>query len=225
MRFNFPTSLVLGAALVFLLAMAAPALHAQSSYTAQLSGLVTDSSGAVVPGAKVILTDEATSVATTVVTNSNGVYVLTNLRPATYTIRAEAANMAPQERKSVVLAVSQQATLDFALSPGTISTSVTVTEQAPLLDTGSASLGTTVTNEYVRDIPLTNRSFFGLVFLAGGVTETAGQGTEDSYPQGTNFDCRNTGGRRTHQRAGTRRRRHDKYVLHAFGGDRPGIQS
>ena len=64
---------------------------------------------------------------------------------------------------------------------------VTVTEQAPLLDTGNASLGTDVTNEYVRDIPLSNRSIFGLVFLAGGVTETAGQGTEDSYPSGTNF--------------------------------------
>src|SRR5437867_1922445 len=44
-----------------------------------------------------------------------------------------------------------------------------------------------VTNEYVRDIPLANRSMFGLVFLAGGVTETAGQGTNDSYPSGTNF--------------------------------------
>ena len=60
-------------------------------------------------------------------------------------------------------------------------------EQAPLFDTGNASLGTDVTNEYVRDIPLSNRSMFGLVFLAGGVTETAGQGTDDSYPTGTNF--------------------------------------
>jgi len=87
----------------------------------------------------------------------------------------------------MVLAVSQQATLDFTLSPSTVSESVTVTGQAPLLDTGNASLGTDVTNEYVRDIPLPDRSFFGLVFLAGGVTETAGQGTTDSYPAGTNF--------------------------------------
>jgi hypothetical protein len=180
-------TIALAAVLLFLCAMVAPALRAQSSYTAQLSGVVTDSSGGVVPGAKVTLTDESTSIATTANTNGNGVYVLTNLRPATYLIRVEAPNLAPQERKGVVLAVSQQATLDFALSPVSISATVTVTEQAPLLDTGSASLGTDVTNEYVRDIPLINRSMFGLVFLAGGVTETAGQGTTDSYPSGTNF--------------------------------------
>jgi hypothetical protein len=179
--------LALAATLLFLCAMASPSLRAQSSYTAQLTGVVTDSSGGVVPGAKVILTDEATNVPTSAVTNGNGVYILNNLRPASYTIRAEASNLAPQVRKGVVLAVRQQATLDFALSPVSISASITVTEQAPLLDTGSASLGTDVTNEYVRDIPLINRSMFGLVFLAGGVTETAGQGTTDSYPSGTNF--------------------------------------
>jgi hypothetical protein len=77
--------------------------------------------------------------------------------------------------------------VDVTVTPGTVSTSVTVTTQAPLLDTSDASLGTDITNEYVRDIPLPNRSFFGLVFLSGGVTETAGQGTNDSYPSGTNF--------------------------------------
>ena len=87
----------------------------------------------------------------------------------------------------MVLAVSQQANINVVVTPGSVSTSITVTTQTPLLDTANASLGTDVTNEYVRDIPLSNRSYFGLVFLAGGVTETAGQGTEDTYPTGTNF--------------------------------------
>jgi hypothetical protein len=160
---------------------------AQSTYTAQLTGVITDSTGGVIPGAKVTLTDEATGVGTTYVTDSRGIYVFTGVRPATYTIRVEAANLAPQERKGVALAVSQQATLDFRLSPGVVSETITVTEQAPLLDTGNAALGTDVTNEYVRDIPLINRSMFGLVFLAGGVSETTGSGTQDSYPSGTNF--------------------------------------
>ena len=168
-------------------AAAPPLLHGQSTYTSQLTGVVTDSSGAAVAGASVVLTDEATNIPITTVTNANGVYVLTNLRPVSYSIRVEAPNFTSQERRGVVLAVSQQATLDFSLVPGTITTSIIVTEQAPLLDTGNASLGTDVTNEYVRDIPLPNRSFFSLVFLAGGVTETAGQGTADSYPSGTNF--------------------------------------
>jgi hypothetical protein len=160
---------------------------AQSTYTAQLTGVVTDASGGVVPGARVTLTDEATNLGTTHTTDAHGIYVFTGVRPATYSIRVEAPNMAVQERKGLVLAVSQQATLDLTVSPGTVSEIMMVTEQAPLLDTGNASLGTDVTNEYVRDIPLINRSMFGLVFLAGGVTEAAGSGTQDSYPSGTNF--------------------------------------
>jgi Carboxypeptidase regulatory-like domain/TonB dependent receptor len=162
-------------------------LHGQSTYTGKLSGEVTDSSGAVIAGAKVTLTDVTTNVKTTVTTDTKGVYVLTGLRPGTYTLLVEAQNLAPVERKDIVLAVSQEANLNFTLAPGSVSTSVTVTEQAPLLDTGNATLGTDVTNEYVRDIPLPDRSFFGLVFLAGGVTEAAGSGIQDSYPAGTNF--------------------------------------
>ena len=120
-------------------------------------------------------------------TDNRGIYVFTGVRPATYTIKVEAPNFGTQERKGVVLAVTQQATIDFVLSPGSLSSTITVTDQAPLLDTGDASLGTDVTNEYVRDIPLINRSLFGLVFLAGGVTETTGAGTTDNYPAGTNF--------------------------------------
>jgi hypothetical protein len=161
--------------------------RAQSTYTGQISGEVTDSSGGIIVGAKVTATDTATNVQTSATTDSKGVYVLTSLRPATYTILVEAPNLGSVERKDVVLAVSQQANMNFTLAPGSVTTSVTVSDQAPLLDTGNASLGTDVTNEYVRDIPLINRSFFGLVFLSGGVTETAGQGTSDSYPAGTNF--------------------------------------
>lgn len=165
-----------------------PALvTSQATYTAQLSGTVTDSSGGVVPNAKVILTDDATNVAVNSVTDDHGTYVFTGLRPAKYTLRIEAENFERAEVKEVVLGVSQQANINVVVRPGSVSSSVTVTTQAPLLDTANASLGTDVSNEYVRDIPLTNRSYFGLVFLAGGVTETAGQGTEDSYPTGTNF--------------------------------------
>ena len=179
---------ILRTALVIILLLSAPVLTlSQATYTAQLTGTVTDSSGGVVVGAKVTLTDEATNIPSTAVADDRGVYVFTGLRPGSYKLHVNATNFAPVERTNLVLAVNQRATLDVTLNPGSVSASVTVTTQAPLLDTADASLGTDVTNEYVRDIPLTNRSFFGLVFLAGGVTETAGQGTEDSYPSGTNF--------------------------------------
>jgi hypothetical protein len=172
---------------LFLTVLLSPVGRGQSTYTAQLTGVVTDASGAVVPGVKVTLTDEGTAVPANTITDNHGIYVFTGVRPSTYTIRVDASNMEPQERRGVTLAVSQQATLNFTLKPGSVSESITVTEQAPLLDTGNAALGTDVTNEYVRDIPLINRSMFGLVFLAGGVTETTGSGTQDSYPSGTNF--------------------------------------
>jgi len=176
------------ATLLFLLALAfAPAIRAQSTYTAQLTGVITDSSGGVIASAKIILTDEATNVPVSTTTNDKGIYVLTGLRPAKYTLRVDAPGFTPAERRGITLAVSQETTLDLSLAPRGVLETVTVTEQVPLLDTGSASLGTDVTNEYVRDIPLVNRSFFSLVFLAGGVTESAGSGTEDTYPSGTNF--------------------------------------
>ena len=188
MIFDFRNNAVkLGVALILVICSGGQYAAAQSTYTAQLSGVVSDSSGGVIGGAKVTLTDEGTGVGITSVTDQRGIYVFTGQRPATYTIRVEAPSFGAQERKGLVLAVSQQATLDFTLSPVGVAETVTVTDQVPLLDTGNASLGTDVTNEYVRDIPLVNRSFFSLVFLAGGVTETAGQGTEDTYPQGTNF--------------------------------------
>jgi hypothetical protein len=184
---GFRTCMAILVVVIILISGVFSSASAQSSYTAQLSGVVTDSSGAVIPDAKVTLTDAATNVGATYATDNRGIYVFTGVRPGTYVIRVEAPNLASQERKGVTLAVSQQANMDFILNPGTVSESVTVTDQAPLLDTGNAALGTDVTNEYVRDIPLNNRSMFGLVFLAGGVTETTGSGTQDSYPSGTNF--------------------------------------
>ena len=71
--------------------------------------------------------------------------------------------------------------------PLSVSETMEVTETAPLLDTESATLGTDISSEYVHELPLANRNFFGLTFLAAGVTEVAGSGTNDNYPSGTNF--------------------------------------
>ena len=159
----------------------------QASYTAQLRGMVTDLSGAVMQNATVTITNDGTNVTTTAHTDERGLYLLTGLRPSTYTIKAEAAGFQGVENKNVVLAVDQQATLNFNLKPVSVNTTVEVTEAPPLLDTDNAAIGTDVSNEYVRDIPLYNRSLYGLVFLAGGVTETTGSGINDNYPSGTNF--------------------------------------
>jgi len=159
----------------------------QASYTAQVRGVVTDKSGAVVQNATVTITNQGTNLATTARTDDHGLFTVTGLRPDSYSIKVEAQGFEPIERKGVVLQVNQQTTMDFSLKPPGVSETVEVTGAMPTLDTESAAIGTDITNEYVRDIPLLNRSFFGLAFLAGGVTETSGAGINDNYPSGTNF--------------------------------------
>src|SRR6059058_1657014 len=154
--------------------------HAQASYTAQIRGTVTDQSGAVVQNAKVTITNIGTNISTVAKTDSKGLYLLAGLRPDRYVIKAEAPGFRGQEQKDIVLQVDQQTTINFALSPASVVTTIEVTQAAPLLDTESAALGTDVTNEYVRDIPLYGRNMFNLVFLAGGVTETTG--ADITYP-------------------------------------------
>ena len=138
-------------------------------------------------GAKVTLTDVATAIATTTETNEKGIYTLNGLRPGKYNLLVEQSGFQRAEAQNFELGVSQQAVINFSLHLGSTSSSVSVNESVPLLDTGSATLGTTISGNTTRDIPLYGRSYFRLVFLSGGVTESPGSGSRDSYPSGTNF--------------------------------------
>ena len=167
--------------------LASLVLNAQAGFEAQIRGTVTDHTGGVVPGALVTLTNASTNIPATTKTDAQGLYTFNGLRPARYSLAVEAAGFARYEARDIVLAVSQQAVVNVTLQIGTLASSVNVTESAPLLDTGSATIGTTVSGATTRDIPLYGRSYFGLVFLSGGVTESPGSGVSDNYPSGTNF--------------------------------------
>src|SRR5208283_2534988 len=119
--------------------------------------------------------------------DDKGSYFFTGLRPSTYDVKAEAPGFRTSERTNVVLAVDQESSLNFKMQLAGVSTSVEVTQTAPLLDTENATLGTEITSQYVKELPLAGRDFFGLTFLAAGVTEVAGSGASDNYPSGTNF--------------------------------------
>jgi hypothetical protein len=160
---------------------------AQGSYRAQLRGVVTDASGALVPNATVTIRNVGTNISSVAHTDNKGSYYFTGLAPTTYDVKAEATGFRSAERTSVVLAVDQESSLNFKLEiAGTLATMVVTTTQ-PLLDTENATLGTDITSEYIKELPLINRSFFGMMFLSAGVTEVAGSGTNDNYPSGTNF--------------------------------------
>lgn len=178
------SSLIVGFFAITLIS--APAFG-QGNYEAQVRGTVTDQTGAVVTKATITVTNDATGISQTTHADEHGQYFVVGLRPAVYTIKAESKGFRVNEKKNVVLQVDQQTAVDFTLHPLGVSETMEVTTTAPLLDTDSATLGTEITSEYVKEIPLVNRSFFGLTFLSGGVTEAAGSGTTDNYPTGTNF--------------------------------------
>jgi hypothetical protein len=152
-----------------------------------LRGVVSDTTGAVVANATVTIRDVGTNISSSAHTDDKGAYYFTGLRPSTYAVKAEAAGFRPAEQTGVVLAIDQESSLNFKLDLAGVSTTIDVTATQPLLDTDNATLGTDITSEYVKELPLINRSYFGLMFLSAGVTEVAGSGTTDNYPSGTNF--------------------------------------
>jgi hypothetical protein len=160
---------------------------AQASYEAQIRGTVTDQSGAVLVNATVTITNDATNISQQMHTDAHGQYFVVGLRPAVYTIKVESKGFETNEKENIVLQVAQQTTVDFTMHPSSVSETMEVTTTAPLLDTESATLGTNISSQYVKELPLMNRDFFGLTFLAAGVTEATGAGTQDNYPSGTNF--------------------------------------
>jgi len=171
--------------LVMLLA-AVPA-SSQSINQSQLRGTVTDSSGAVIAGADVTITNVGTNVSQSTVSNGRGSYAFTALRASNYKLLVKAPTFGTVEKSGITLTVNQETTLDVTLLPSNQTTSVTVESIPPLLDADSATLGTDIPSEYLTQMPLENRDPFGIAFLAAGVTESAGSGITDSYPAGTNF--------------------------------------
>src|SRR5271165_6103572 len=175
--------LILSGTILLLAAMG----FGQASYTAQVRGVVTDQTGALVAKATVTITNDGTNITQSAHTDEHGQYFFSGMRPSVYTIKAQATGFRIVEKTNVVLQVDQQTSVDFVLHPLGVTQTMEVTTVAPLLDTESATLGSEITGEYLKEIPLMNRSFFGLTFLAAGVTEVSGSGTSDNYPSGTNF--------------------------------------
>jgi len=116
----------------------------QGSYRAQLRGVVTDASGAVVRNAAVTITDSGTNISSVAHTDDKGEYFFTALRPSTYSVKVQLAGFRITERTGVVLAVDQESTLNFTLTPASVNENIIVTSTAPLLDTENATMGTEI---------------------------------------------------------------------------------
>lgn len=145
-------------------------IFAQSA-TATLSGTVKDSSGAVIPGATVKITDAARAFERQATTNADGFFTFVQLQPAVYIIKTEKSGFAAAELKDVALNVGDQRSIQIPLQAGDVSATVTIENQPPLVDE-SPSVSTTVDQQFVENLPLNGRSFQSLIQLTPGVVLT-----------------------------------------------------
>jgi hypothetical protein len=116
-----------------------PGAAAAQDYRATVVGRVTDSSGAAIPGAQVKVINLDTAAASTAVSSEGGDYVIPALQPGRYRLEVEKQNFKKFVRAEFTLSVQERPTLDVALEPGEVSDTVTVTSEAPLLETSNAA--------------------------------------------------------------------------------------
>ncbi|MGH9627292.1 MAG: carboxypeptidase regulatory-like domain-containing protein, partial [Bryobacteraceae bacterium] len=141
--------------------------------TAEITGRVTDSSGAVIPDSSVVAFNVDTGVRRPVKTNESGYYSVPLLPPGRYEITAQMSGFKPLTRSGVRLEVGQIARIDFVMELGEVTESITVDAQAPLVSSEEASVGTVVDGEKVHQLPLNGRDPFSLVTLTPGVTSSS----------------------------------------------------
>lgn len=154
--------------LIFIVAGVA-SMFAQSD-SARLQGIITDQSGAVVPGAKVQVTETSTNrVLTTASAPDTGAWSFAVLPPGDYILEVVKDGFKPI-KQNVTLQVAQVANVNFVVEPGEVSQQVVVTADAALVDSASSDIGTTVQSKQIEDLPLNGRNFTQLATLIPGVS-------------------------------------------------------
>jgi hypothetical protein len=143
---------------------------------ASLTGEITDSNGAVLPGVLIQVQNTATNAIQTAETNASGVYLVAPLNPGSYKISVEKQGFNKMVQTGITLTVGQAATLNIALKVGDVKEIVTVTADAELINTTTAEIGTAVGTEAVSELPLNGRNPSDLVLLSAGVVNVLNTG-------------------------------------------------
>src|SRR4051795_4069459 len=142
---------------------------AQAQATGQIAGVITDTTGSVVPGATVEVTNQATGFTRNVVTELDGVYTIPLLNPGVYEAKASLSGFRTTVRGGIEVVVNGTARVDLQLQVGAVSEQVTVAAQSPLVETKNATLGVVIDQQKVVDLPLNGRNFTQLGTLIPGV--------------------------------------------------------
>ena len=147
--------------------------QAQGFY-GSITGIVTDNTGALVPGANVDLTNSATGVKTQTTTNGAGLYTFPNLQPGTYQLTFTKTGFKTTSRGSIDVQVASNLRVDIALAVGTVTETAEVAAETPILQSQDASLGNTIEGRAVTDMPLNGRNVYALVSLVPGAVPQNG---------------------------------------------------
>ena len=143
-------------------------------YSGSITGVVTDPSGAVVPGGKVTLTDIGKGFTFEAITDSVGRYVLRSLPPSTYKLTVEMQGFNTYVRDGIVVDVNQNSTIDVVLKLGAETQTIEIQATAPVLATQDAVTGQELNRTFINDLPLVGRSVFDLAYLSPGIHQVSG---------------------------------------------------
>ncbi len=155
-------------------------LGAAQSNLATVTGIVTDSTQAVIPGVQIVIRNTDTGVERSVQSNELGYYTITNLPPGPYELRAETAGFRAYRRTDMVLEVNEVLRVDIVMELGQVSESVTVSTTVPKLETERGAIkGDVIVQEEIQELPLEGRDFTDLALFVPGVLPRAqgGQGS------------------------------------------------
>ena len=149
----------------------------------RILGSVTDQTGGVMAGAAVTVTDVQRGISRILTTDQAGEYAAPGLLPGTYTVRVEANGFKTSEHTGILLEVGKDIRVDLSLRPGARSEKITVTGEPPSMEITSATLGGTMSNQIINDLPLNGRNYQNLLPLRPGVVIYPGGG---GWTQSTN---------------------------------------
>jgi hypothetical protein len=150
----------------------------------RIRGTVQDTTGAVLPRATITITDQQRGTSRTATTDETGTFVVPNLPPGVYKVVADAKGFKSVEHRNIAVEVATDLALDFALVPGSVSETIVITEEPLLIDTISSTLGGTLSNKEINDLPLNGRNYENLLQLRPGVMRYPGGGFSTTSANG-----------------------------------------
>ena len=167
-----PRNTLIGLMGLCLLLMIGGPVYGQGLTTASLSGTARDTTGGVLPGVTITLTQTETGLLRTTITSDEGRYLANALELGTYQVAAELPGFQTLVQSDIRLTLGAQVVLDFVLNPGNITERITVVGEAALVETTSSSIGALIDDKKIRDLPLNGRDFVQLATLQPGVFRT-----------------------------------------------------